>query len=745
MAKIAFISTALPRQCGIALFTNDLINNLMLESSGDAYVTIAIERDNTTRFSPSQNGRYVIIRDELATYRGAAEYLILNNIEAVSLQHEYGLFGGPAGSYVLETLRNTNIPVITTLHTVLRNPNKTQRHVLIEIAELSRRIIVISPSAKTILKEVYGISGEAILCIPHGIPDLPILNQNSRKVNWGVKDNIIIVSHGFLSPNKGIEYTINAIAEVRKLHENVTYVVAGITHPELFEREGELYRNKLEELSSNLKLRDAVVFVNEFLDENRLRELVNLADIYVNANTEVEQISSGTLAYAVGCGKPIITTRNRFAVDYLSDAAILISPKSSEAIADNIIHLLNDAHKRDMLAQRVYEIGRRMLWQEVASKYRKCFNEIIISSNPSFDSAASRGILRSYNRVNQNHFCRMTDDVGIIQHANHTLPNLKEGYCTDDNARALIVAVLLEDVFNSDMSNAIYKYLSFLSHAYNPETLRMRNFFSYDRRWTEAIGSECCHGRTLWALGILISKTTDLGVRAYAIELFNLLLQSLDTFNEPKSIAYCLLGICEYQKWLNGDYLFDTISRLSETLLGFYKKHSSSDWPWFEDHLTFFNGVLPYSLLLSEGILKHQTLLDIALRSLGWLDDIQCSNQNHFAPIGNDGFFHRSGNRAYFDQQPVEAKSMTLALLEAYRVTGDIRWLMGAHRAFSWFFGQNDMSLPLYDSYSGGCRDGLTSNGINENQGAESTLSYLISRISIERYRHEMENTAYGI
>lgn len=751
MLKIAFISTMPPRKCGIAFFTNDLINNLNHGANADN-VNIVIEQSFDTN-NHSQSIKHIIIRNDLDTYLAVANYLSSDNFDLVCLQHEYGLFGGPAGSYILATLRSIKIPIVTTLHTLLRNPNQIQRQVLIEISKLSKRIVVISPSGIEILNQTYGVPKEKIIFIPHGIPDLSIMNDKSLKRNLALENKFVLMTHGFLSPNKGIEYVIKALPIILKHHKNIVYVVLGVTHPNLINREGELYRKKLETLSLELGVQGNIIFVNEFLNEDRLNEWINAADIYINSNIDPEQISSGTLSYAIACGKVTLSSKNIFSEDYLKDnGGILVSPRNSDEIAASIISCLNDEKRYEKLCYRVYQVGRKMIWPIVASEYSKCFEDIINetkgTSFAASDSIVEIGKTIETKNLNLGHLIRMTDDVGIVQHANYSIPDYNEGYCTDDNARALLaISLMNKSVYSNGIneSNLSHKYLSFLSYAYNIKIGRMRNFMSYERKWTESIGSECCHGRTLWALGTVINKSVDMGIRDYSMRLFDLLLPAVNELSEPRAIAYSLIGMYNYLKSCYRQNLYDQIKLLSNRILELYYENSSNDWPWFENKLTYFNAVLPHSLFTSGETLKHQQMIDVALTSLEWLNDIQCSNKGFFSPVGNKGFFCRSGNMAHFDQQPIEAKSMILACLSAYNLTRDKKWLKNANRAFAWFHGYNEMCLPMYDYETGGCRDGLTSDGFNENQGAESTLSYIVSFLEIKKFNNKTDKVHYGI
>ena len=743
-SRIAVIGNYLPRQCGIATFTTDLCAAISAEY-GTARLLALPVNDTEEGYDYPARVRWSLAQDDVASYQEAAEFLNFNNIDMVCLQHEYGIFGGPAGSHILHLLRGLKMPAVTTLHTVLREPNPDQLMVMEEIAELSDRLIVMSQLSSQFLQEIYKVPGSKIDMVPHGVPDLPFLDPNFYKDRFGVEGKAVLLTFGLLSPNKGIENVIQALPEILSKHKNVAYIVAGATHPHVLRREGDQYREYLQALAREVGVESKVIFHDRFVSPEEMAQFIGAADIYITPYLHEAQVVSGTLAYALGAGKPIISTPYWYAAELLDDRRGALVPfQNPGAIAEKTIELLDTPAIRHAMRKRAYLFSREMVWKRVAQGYMKSFAQVRSDrlENPQvqISSRIAHKSLDQMPELKLDHLHRLTDDSGILQHAIFTVPNRAEGYTTDDNARALIFTVLLaqlnQDRFehvDSATPDLSSRYLSFLEHAFNPTKRRFRNFLSYSRRWKEAEGSEDCHGRALWALGTVLGRSDNQGLRGAAGRLFELSLPAALEFRSPRAWAYTLLGVQEYLDSYPGDRDAQKIrSALGRQLLEIYESVRSAGWKWFENVLAYGNARIPQAMLLAGAAGKDGRMVSAGLETLDWLTRTQrCETNGHFVPIGSQGFYRQDGDKARFDQQPIEAAGAVSACLQAYRATGDGQWRSEAWSAFNWFLGDNDLQLPLYDSVTGGCRDGLHPDRANENQGAESTLSFLMALLEM--------------
>jgi len=747
-SRIAVIGNYLPRQCGIATFTTDLCSAIAAEY-GTAQLLALPVNDIEEGYDYPARVRWSLDQNEVASYEEAARFLNFNNIDMVCLQHEYGIFGGPAGSHILDLLRGLKMPVVTTLHTVLREPNPNQLMVMEQIAELSDRLIVMSQLSAQFLQEIFKVPESKIDMVPHGVPDLPFLDPNFYKDRFGVEGKAVLLTFGLLSPNKGIENVIEALPQILSKHKNVVYIVAGATHPHILRREGDKYREHLQALAKEVGVEANVIFHNRFVSPEEMVEFIGAADIYITPYRHEAQVVSGTLAYALGAGKAIISTPYWHAIELLDDRRGALVPfQNPGAIAQKTVELLDTPAIRHAMRKRGYLFAREMIWKRVAQGYMESFARVrsdrMISPRVQSSARSTDNSLSQVPELKLNHLNRLTDDTGMFQHSIFTIPKYGEGYTTDDNARALIFTVCLAQTMSTEVGNGesaacvvpidlSARYLSFLEHAFNPANGRFKNTLAFERRWNETEGSEDCHGRALWGLGTVLGRSADLGLRSAAGRLFEYSVPVALEFRSPRAWAYTLIGIQEYLNSYPGDRDAQKVrSVLSRRLLEMYESIQSPDWQWFEDVLAYANARLPQALLLVGAACQDDRLVSVGLEALDWLLAQQRSEPDgHFVPIGSQGFYRRGGDKARFDQQPIEAAGAVSACLQAHRVTGDSRWRNQAWSAFNWFLGNNDLQVPLYDPVSGGCRDGLHPDRANENQGAESTLSFLMSLLEM--------------
>jgi glycosyltransferase involved in cell wall biosynthesis len=740
--RIAIVGNYLPRRCGIATFTTDLCDAIHAEYGTTELLALPVN-DTEEGYAYPARVRFELSEDNLASYRQAADFLNFSNIDLVCLQHEYGIFGGIAGSHILQLLRRLRMPFATTLHTVLRDPNPDQRRVMEEITKLSDRLIVMSQQSATILQEVFHVPAEKIDLIPHGIPDLPFTDPSFYKDAFGTEGKEVLLTFGLLSPNKGIENVIKALPKILERHSNVVYMIAGVTHPHILRREGDMYRNYLQKLAMELGVEANVIFRNRFVSPQEMIELIGAADIYITPYKHKAQVVSGTLAYALSAGKAIISTPYLHAVELLNDdRGALVPFDDPEAIAAKTVELLDNGTTRHAMRKRAYLYARDMVWNRVAQKYMKSFgsiyNERLRNPRATFSAQNTEKKLDRLPALKLDHLYRMTDHTGMVEHAVFVVPNYPEGYSTDDNARALIVTTLLEEIgihAPANSADLASRYLAFLWHAFDPLTKRFRNSLTYECQWHEVEGSEDSHGRALWGLGTVLGRSKNAGLRGAAGRMFELATPAAVEFKSPRACAFALLGLQEYLDAFPGDRAALSASDvLANRLLNSYRVHRTDDWKWFENGLAYSNARLPQALMRAGVRSGNEEMVLAGLEALDWLVSIQrCDVKGHFVPIGSEGFYSKKTEKARFDQQPVEACAEVSACLQAYRATGKGRWRKEAWSAFNWFLGDNDLQIALYDPATGGCRDGLHPDRANENQGAESTLSFLMALLEMRQ------------
>ncbi len=678
--------------------------------------------------------RFTIEQNDADSYRRAADFLNVSEVDALSLQHEYGIFGGQAGALVLPLLRELRMPIVTTLHTILASPDPAQRRVMDEIARLSERLVVMSAHAGVLLQRIHGVPPEKIELIPHGIPEAMFAPGDKDRL--GVQGKHVILTFGLLSPDKGIEDMVDALPAILAAFPETVYIVLGATHPHVLEQAGETYRLMLETRAQRLGVAANMIFHNRFVSQAELAEFLAAADLYVTPYHNSEQATSGTLAYAMGAGKAVISTPYQYASEVLAEGrGILVPWRDAASLSREVVGLLRDTGRCAAMRRHAAEYAGGMAWGAVAPRHMMSLDRAATNHAERRRSAFHARTLAErpvgLPELKLDHLQILTDDTGLLQHATYGVPRYEEGYCLDDNARALMLMILLEQAGTVERRSSrpfASRYLAFVSHAFQRSSGRFRNFLTYARTWGESVGSDDSHGRALWALGTVVARAADPNRRNLAVELFGAALPALTHLSSPRSWAYGLLGIGEYlTAFPEHETALAMRSLLSARLMDLYRRTGTEEWPWFEEHLTYCNARLPQALIVSGAAMQRLDLVAAGTRSLEWLVRMQRSPDGYFAPVGSNGFHRRGTVAARFDQQPVEACGMVSACLEAYRVTGDARWQEYAGAAFGWFLGQNHLQLSVYDASSGGCRDGLHEDRANQNQGAESTLSFLMA------------------
>jgi glycosyltransferase involved in cell wall biosynthesis len=743
--KVAFLGDYLPRKCGIATFTTDLRCAIAKEFPALQCPVVPVN-DLAAVYDYPPEVRFEIAEQDLPSYLRAADFLNITDVDVVCVEHEFGIYGGPAGSHVLALLRELQMPIVTTLHTVLREPNDEQRRVMRELIRRSTRLVVMSERGREFLRDIYHAPEDKIDLIPHGIPDMPFADPNYFKDEFGVAGKQVLLTFGLLSPNKGIEYALRALPDIIREFPNIVYIVVGQTHPNLLRHEGEAYRLSLERLAKDLGVQKNVVFFNRFVELEELMRFIGAADIYLTPYLTEAQITSGTLAYAFGAGNAVVSTPYWHAAELLAaDRGKLVPFRDAKAIAVAVVDLLRDETLRHTMRKNAYKLGRDMVWSRVAQLYEKSFEQA--RQDHSFVGRKSSPIKTLDEQPGQlpemklDHLFRMSDSTGIFQHASFTVPNFAEGYCTDDNARALVLSVMLQKLGHGSpqLCAQAATYAAYLNYAFDRQSGRFRNFMSFERHWLEDVGSEDCQGHALWALGLCVSQAGQGSYQMLAAQLFEQALPVAAEFSSPRAWAFTLIGIDEYLRRFGGDRRANHIrDTLTTRLMQSYGDTANDEWHWFEEVASYANAKLPHALILSGRCMNNETLLDTGLKSLRWLVKVQTSGAGAFRPVGSNGFFRRGQERAQFDQQPIEAQATVSACIEAYHATGDMVWVAEARRAFEWFLGRNDLGLALYDAGTGGCRDGLHVDRLSQNQGAESTLAFLLSLAEMQALQNTL-------
>ncbi len=731
--KVAFISSSLPRKCGIATFTSDLISNTATAAKGEFEpLVVAMRSDNELKYNDPV--KFEIRQNVKNDYICAADYINFSHVDVVSVQHEFGLFGGDAGSYLSLLLDRLKPPTITTLHTVLDDPNPAYHKSLVDVCNASYKVITMNERGVNMLRDIYGISGKKVQLIAHGIPDLPFVDSNYYKHKFGMEGRRTILTFGLLSRNKGIEVMLKAMPAIIEADPSVLYIVLGMTHPTILKHDGESYRFGLQRIIKELGLKEHVIFHNRFVSNEELHNFLCSSDIYVTPYLSREQLTSGTLSFAVGTGKAVVSTPYWAAMELLADGrGKLVSFGDSEQTAEAIIEILQDDSLFYSLRRRAYEYGRSRTWPKIGQAYWKLFSAKRLPVRIASRAAPSMAKTISTIEVPEPslaHLRRLTDDTGLYQHAKFTTPNRKYGYCTDDNARAVIAMTKYYAQYPEPGALELFDiYLSFILHSQNDDG-SVRNFMNFDRTWLKNEPASDALGRVLWAFGTVMAKPPSPSYLSIIKDCFDRSVKHVEK-QYPRGMAYSILGMNDYLKQFPGaSDIKRQLAIAADGLIAQYEENSLADWQWFEDSLTYDNAVLPHALFVAGLIFGDKKYIEAAEKTCEFLL-ANSLNEDHFSFVGCKGWYERGKTKAAFDQQPIETASMVMMLRGAYDATQNSRYLTLQRKAFDWFLGENDLHIPLYDFRTTGCCDALTPGGVNSNQGAESTLSFLLSLLAI--------------
>ena len=720
--RLALIGNALPRKCGLATYTShvaDALRGLYPDMTVDHYAM----DDGTGVFYPGSIR--TIDADAIDDYQAAAERIESSGADAIWLQHEFGIFGGIAGSHIMELVGATDLPLILTLHTVLEEPSEGQDVVLKRLIARADRVIVMSSTGAEILKRRYGVSAQRLRHVPHGVPNRPLVEPDSLKAKFGWDGRKVLMTFGLLAPSKGIRHMIEAMPAIISEHPEALYEVVGATHPNLVRNEGERHRRTLMDLARELGVEEHVRFVDRFVEQEELLDMLQAADIYVTPYLNMGQVTSGTLSYAFAVGKPIIATPYIHAREILGEGlGVLVPPSDSAALAAAALDLLNNDELRTSIGQAAYSNGRAMVWPKVVedslarlpARPRLVANHAQPSGPPALPLDAIE---------------RMSDAVGMIQHAVYQVPDRNHGYCIDDNARALMAMIRRgEDGRAAALAST---YAAFIQHGWNPGERRFRNFMGYDRRWLEDCGSEDSNGRTIWALGLTAARSPWPNLREWSSRLFTETAPIATDFTALRARAFAALGGFERLSRRGDHDVARSLLRLAaDQLVESHQQHARDDWNWFEPSLAYDNARLPEALIRAGQALDDQSMIKLGLSTLEWLRARQSSPRGMFRPVGCKSFCRPYAAPLAFDQQPLEATATVDAAAAAFQASGAPKWRQMALDAFGWFFGNNDAAMPMADASNGGCFDGLMATGINRNQGAESILSLHLAALSVQ-------------
>jgi glycosyltransferase involved in cell wall biosynthesis len=726
--SVAMIGTFPPRRCGIATFTSNLYDAL-LTTDPNLAVSVTAMKDTGARCLYPETVGFEARQHVLADYVEAAKRINDAGADIACLQHEYGIFGGSAGAHVLALIERLRCPVVTTLHTVLSEPDKDQRAVMMRLIAASARLVVMSQKARGLLTEIYGAPQRKIAIIPHGAPDQRMMGSAPFKRELGFAGRDVLLTFGLLSANKGIETMVRALPRISAACPDALYVVLGATHPHVAARDGEAYREGLLELAFKAGVADRLRFVNAYVDADMLLAYLNAADVYVTPYANEAQITSGTLAYAVALGKPVISTPFWHAQELLAHDCGMLAPfNDSGAFAEAAIALLRDGERRDEIRSNAYAAGRETIWARSAAAYLEAFARArsearLVMQHP---TVAAPGKPLPAARLAT--IERFTDACGILQHGAFAVPDRAHGYCLDDNARALMLMQRMAAAgFEKERTARLGAiYAAFVQHAWDGGLGRFRNFMSFERRWLEAEGSSDSFGRAVNALGVTAEIGADRDARAWAAALLDKVIVHAGGIGAaPRTHAFIVLGLCAFLRaHPTRDDLRLQLEASAGHLLARFETTTRDDWRWFESTLAYDNARLPEALIEAGRALDDRGLTRTGLAALDWLCAVQTAPSGQFRPVGTRSFGAAFEPPAAFDQQPLEAAATIDACASAFAMNGDRVWLREAWRAFEWFRGENDLALPLGRAALGACHDGLGAGGVNVNQGAESILSF---------------------
>ncbi len=732
--KNAYIATYPPRKCGIGTFTENLFSSMVATDIDEPYhkksFIVAINDYEETLNYPEEV-KFTIRQESQDDYLAAAKYINLSGAECCILQHEFGIFGGKDGVYILPLLHQLKLPLIVTLHTIMQTPSYAQKEILQRICSMANKVIVMSHKAIEMLNEIYGIPKAKIALINHGVPNFRY-NQEEAKKEFRFEKKKVLLTFGFVSRNKGIEVAIKAMSELVKKHPDALYIILGKTHPSVLRQVGEEYRLFLTQLVEDLGLEENVVLLNEYTSQKELFKYLYASDIYITPYLNEQQITSGTLTYALGAGSAIVSTPYWHAAELLSDGrGVLFDFGDDKALSEILIDLLDNPDKRVAIRNKAFKYGRQMTWPKIGTIYNEVVEKVIEEDLSIEKKEVVPFDIALLPEFSIDHVKRLTDDTGIIQHATFGIPNLKEGYCLDDNARALLMCLMAYKVKKDSAAlNLCPIYLSYIHYMQNNDGY-FRNFLSFSRQFLDEVGSEDSFGRAIWAIGYLLNNSPNDSFYQTGKQIFDKARPQFTKIKSIRSIANTIIGISHYLKshsWDDG--MIETLKILSNNLAEHYEQNNHDNWHWYEALLAYDNAILPLAMLHATEILNDEKIKTIAFDSMHFLEK-KTMSQGYLSIVGNEKWHKKDKERSIFAQQPVDAMVMVLMFRQAYNISDQKEYLRKLFKSFKWYLGDNDLRMNLFNHETKGCFDGLESYGVNQNQGAESTLAYLISYLNV--------------
>lgn len=738
--KIAFISSYVPKKCGIATYTKDLAQELEKQK---IKTEIAAMEDGIKYGAYPSNVKYKIRQQELSDYKKVAEKLNKSDVDVVHIQHEFGLFGGEDGEYILDFASLLTKPFVVTFHTILLSPREKQKFIIQELSRISKGIIVMEAIAQDRLENTYGVNPHDISVIFHGVPEVSKISKPEAKSILKHTKSFLIIATNLISRNKGLEYAIAAIPQVIADIPNIKVLIIGETHPVVKKNEGEKYREELEDIVKKNKLENYVTFINRYITISEMKTFLAASDICITPYLDPQQITSGVLAYAVGAGKACISTPYIYAQHLLDEGrGVLVPFENSQAISAAILKIYKNPHETKLMEKKAYKLGRQMNWQNVATKHKELYG-MSLKVNIDITEKAKK-ILLSLPDIS--HFASLTDQVGILQHAHYTIPESRFGYSTDDNARALIVVSDLYAKNKSQKFLSLLKiYLSFLRLAQEPSG-RFHTFLNFQRLWIDMEEISDPYGKALWALGYHLYICPNSPFFQSVHSMFKTSIEHLDVVRDLRTAAYSILGLYYYAKAFHGKkdaarIAIDSIHKLSQFILMHFNNFQDKNWVWFEEKISYDNFRIPQALLASYMVTKEEKYKTVAIKTLEFIEKCNFDyNKNYFDFVGQNGWFFKNSVKAIYDQQPLEASAAVGAYTMIYESTRKKQYLDKAVAAFEWFFGRNRNHKIMYDKKTGGVYDGLTPTGVNMNEGAESIVSFLIAQISLKPYLKKLKD-----
>lgn len=732
--KIAYISTQIPRACGLATFNNNLKSAIEENLNVDkkcSFVVAINDSDDLKQYQYPSEVKYIIRQQNQKDYNRAANFINTSTADTCILQHEFGIYGGDSGIYVLPLLNRIQKPLITVLHTILQQPSYLQKLIIQEIAKQSAKVVVMAQKAVQFLIEVYEISPDKIELVQHGVPNYMVKQENPVKNMPMFKNTRVLLTFGLLSRNKGLETVIKALPAVVANHPSVVYTIIGSTHPHIRKTQGEEYRDYLKLLAKQLGVSKNVNFINSFVPESELVNYLSAAEVYITPYLNVAQITSGTLSYALGAGAAVISTPYWHAQELLANnRGILFDFNDHIKLGSIVNELLSNNNKLQTIRNNAFKYGLNLRYPIIGKKYQEILQKILANKKETNTANSFFIDVELLPTFTLDYVKRLTDDTGIVQHAKYGIPNLKEGYCMDDNARALIMVLMTYNQFKSkEALDLLPIYLSFIQYM-QCENGNFRNFLSFKREYLDEVGTDDSFGRTMWALGFMVCNSPNSSYKEFARELFFNSLQHLKKITHLRGYADAAIGLSHYLKSYPDEEVQLKLVSLCGKLLNAYNTNKSKNWHWFEDKMTYDNAILPMALLMAFEVTGNYIYKEIGIETLTFLD-AHTLDKGYYNPVGNDGWFYLTKEKAVYDQQAIETMAAVMMYYQAYLVTQDVVYIHKMFQSYLWFLGENSLRIPIYDHETNGCCDGLTPVGLNRNQGAESTLAYFIAHLTV--------------